>query len=39
MSIDIKHNVIINVNNHYEGPAPLTMKNMKALYKEKSMDI
>lgn len=37
MSLDIKHDVIINVNNHYEGSAPLTIERMRAIYKERGI--
>lgn len=39
MSLDIKHKVIINVNNHYEGSAPLTIEHMKALYRERGVEL
>jgi uncharacterized protein YecE (DUF72 family) len=41
MAIDIKkrgHNVVLNVNNHYEGSSPLTIDSLRILFMEHGVE-
>lgn len=39
MSLDMKNRVIINVNNHYEGSAPLTIDCLKKMFKDRGVTV